>query len=181
MVTSSKNELSRRNCRIYESNGQRTAWISVQLNIRLSTVVGLLNALKDKFIKTENCVYHFNKVKLKSVGIEMHTPGSEANGFFGIFVIQVTFVIFFGIFVRYDYEMLPMDSSGNFSSEQVSSIQQQHRVSYPRKFEFKMISLENVIKLLCNSIVEVQLKWQFHMNHGQSNQIELNALIPFEL
>lgn len=61
----------------------------------------------------------------------MHTPGSEMGGFIGIFIIQVTFLIIYGIFVRYDYEMLPIDS--NATIEELSSIQQQHKVSYPRK------------------------------------------------
>lgn len=64
----------------------------------------------------------------------MHPPGAEVSGFIGILIVQLTILIIFGIFVRYDYEMLPVDAKNeNITSEVASSIQQQHRASYPRK------------------------------------------------
>lgn len=61
----------------------------------------------------------------------MHTPGAEASGFIGILLIQITFLIIYGIFVRYDYEMLPLNA--NASQDEISAIEQQHKVSYPRE------------------------------------------------
>lgn len=63
----------------------------------------------------------------------MHTPGAEVSGFIGILIVQVTIVIIYGIFVRYDYEMLPTDAiNDNTTSKITEAIEQQHRVSYPR-------------------------------------------------
>lgn len=72
----------------------------------------------------------------------MHTPVAAYSGFIGIFLIQVTFLLVYGIFVRYDFEMLPTD--GNATAEQLSSIERQHKVSYPRKF-FEINSSRNSI------------------------------------
>lgn len=64
----------------------------------------------------------------------MHTMGSEVNGFIGILIVQITILILFGIFVRYDNEMLPIDSkNGSLSAEDFMAIEQSHRASYPRK------------------------------------------------
>lgn len=60
---------------------------------------------------------------------------SSMSGFVGVFAVQITILILYGIFVRYDIEMLPMDSkSGNISSSQLAAIEQNHRASYPRKY-----------------------------------------------
>lgn len=61
----------------------------------------------------------------------MHTAGAEVSGFISILIVQVTILIIFGIFVRYDYEMLPKND--NATSEEILAIEKQHRVSYPRK------------------------------------------------
>ncbi|XP_031637364.1 ammonium transporter Rh type A [Contarinia nasturtii] len=58
----------------------------------------------------------------------MHTSGTEVSGFIGIIIVQVTILIIYGIFVRYDYEMLP---TTNVTSEEFAAIEKQHRVSYP--------------------------------------------------
>lgn len=64
----------------------------------------------------------------------MQSPASEYSGFIGILVIQVAILILFGIFVRYDSEMLPFDAKNdNNTAEELAAIEQQHRVSYPRK------------------------------------------------
>lgn len=62
---------------------------------------------------------------------KMHTAGAEVSGFISILIVQVTILIIFGIFVRYDHEMLPKNE--NATSEEILSIEQKHRVSYPRK------------------------------------------------
>lgn len=59
--------------------------------------------------------------------------GAEVSGFIGILVFQVTILIIYGIFVRYDYEMLPSSGNSSANSEELSAIERQHRVSYPRK------------------------------------------------
>lgn len=57
------------------------------------------------------------------------------GGFIGILIVQVTILILFGIFVRYDFEMLPIDvKSDNFTADELAAIEQQHRASYPRKY-----------------------------------------------
>lgn len=72
---------------------------------------------------------------------EMQSTGSEVSGFIGILIVQVTILILFGIFVRYDLEMLPTDAKNdNFTSEELAAIEQQHRVSYPRKWRFFFFS-----------------------------------------
>lgn len=64
----------------------------------------------------------------------MHTMGSEVNGFIGILIVQITILILFGIFVRYDNEMLPIDlKNGSLFAEDFMAIEQSHRASYPRK------------------------------------------------
>lgn len=67
-------------------------------------------------------------------GKKMHTPGAEVSGFIAILIVQITILIIYGIFVRYDYEMLP--SNNNATSEELLDIEQKHRVSYPRKCFF---------------------------------------------
>lgn len=66
----------------------------------------------------------------------MHTPGAQVNGFIGILIVQITILILYGIFVRYDYEMLPSGSknANTTSDELLANIEKEHRVSYPRKF-----------------------------------------------
>lgn len=67
----------------------------------------------------------------------MQSPATGYSGFIGILVIQVTILILFAIFVRYDFEMLPFDAKNdNSTSEELAAIEQQHRVSYPRKLYF---------------------------------------------
>lgn len=69
----------------------------------------------------------------------MHTSGAEVSGFIGILIVQVTILIIYGVFVRYDYEMLPTDAKNdNSTSEQLASVERQHRVSYPRKYFFTL-------------------------------------------
>lgn len=64
----------------------------------------------------------------------MMAVGTEMSGFIGIFIIQITILILFGIFVRYDDEMLPIDSkAANISADKLLAIEQNHRASYPRK------------------------------------------------
>lgn len=64
----------------------------------------------------------------------MKPVGAEVSGFIGIFIVQITIIILFGIFVRYDIEMLPMDSKKeNITADTLASIEQNHRASYPRK------------------------------------------------
>lgn len=135
---------------------------------------------KINFSKNRKLCFHFEQTKVEKC-FKMHTPGSEVSGFIGIFIIQVTFVLIFGIFVRYDDEMLPMDSSGNSSSEQFSSIQQQHRVSYPRKFEFERIFPVGI----CNQNWYVIAWWKCNWNDNfmwiMVNQIKSNWMHLFHL
>lgn len=64
----------------------------------------------------------------------MHTMGSEVSGFIGILIVQITILILFGLFVRYDYEMLPIDlKNGSLSANDFMAIEQNQRASYPRK------------------------------------------------
>lgn len=60
----------------------------------------------------------------------MQPAGAKASGFIGIFLVQVTIIILFGIFVRYDDYMLPTES--NSTSEQLSK--KIDWVSYPREY-----------------------------------------------
>lgn len=68
----------------------------------------------------------------------MQPAGAKASGFIGIFIIQVTIIILFGIFVRYDISMLPEDFSpdDNSTSTQLlrNKIGESHKVSYPREY-----------------------------------------------
>lgn len=64
----------------------------------------------------------------------MHTPGAEVSGFIGILIVQLMILITFGIFVRYDFEMLPTDSKNeNATSDETLAIEREHKASYPRK------------------------------------------------
>lgn len=62
----------------------------------------------------------------------MNTPGAEVSGFITILLVQLAFLVVFGIFVRYDTGLLPTDPFA--SPSQIQSIEEQHRVSYPRKY-----------------------------------------------
>lgn len=62
----------------------------------------------------------------------MNTLGVEVAGFVGIALIQLTFLVIFGIFVRYDTGMLPIDQTATPS--ELRDIAEQHRASYARKF-----------------------------------------------
>lgn len=90
----------------------------------------------------------------------MHTPAAEYSGFIGILIVQVTILIVFGIFVRYDYEMLPIDGRNmNSSSEELATIEQQHKVSYPRKWFF---SLENQAIIISPTITNTLTQCGFN-------------------
>lgn len=65
----------------------------------------------------------------------MKPMATEVSGFIGIFTVQITIIILYGIFVRYDAEMLPMDSKAeNITAEKLLAIEQNHRASYPREY-----------------------------------------------
>lgn len=58
----------------------------------------------------------------------------QMSGFIGIFLIQITILILYGIFVRYDIEMLPDSKKENLTSELLEEIDQKHKANYPRKY-----------------------------------------------
>lgn len=62
----------------------------------------------------------------------MQNTTTEVSGFVGILIIQVTILILYGIFVRYDYEMLPMNSK-NGTMDELMAIERNQKASYPRK------------------------------------------------
>lgn len=65
----------------------------------------------------------------------MQTIGSEVSGFIGILVVQIFILILYGIFVRYDYEMLPIDTKNeNITNDEIMEIERNHKVSYARKW-----------------------------------------------
>lgn len=63
----------------------------------------------------------------------MEPMGAKASGFIGIFLIQITIIILYGIFVRYDVAMLPTDKNKT-SHEGWEKIQQNQKASYPREY-----------------------------------------------
>lgn len=78
----------------------------------------------------------------------MHTMGSEVSGFIGIMTIQVTILILYGIFVRYDYEMLPIDSKNeNITNDELLAIERNQKASYPRKLKI----IQGNRKIWCSS------------------------------
>lgn len=64
----------------------------------------------------------------------MKSMNKQMSGFIGIFLIQITIIILYGIFVRYDIEMLPTSKKDNVTEEQRLDIERKHNVSYPRKY-----------------------------------------------
>lgn len=65
----------------------------------------------------------------------MQTIGSEVSGFIGILIVQIFILILYGIFVRYDYEMLPVDTNNeNITNDEIMEIERNHKVSYARKW-----------------------------------------------
>lgn len=66
----------------------------------------------------------------------------QVSGFIGIFLIEITILILYGIFVRYDDEMLPTDS--NTSNETLAKIEQEHKANYPRKYTNDIIVFSSV-------------------------------------
>lgn len=59
----------------------------------------------------------------------------QVSGFIGIFLIQITIIILYGIFVRYGDEMLPSDAKKeNLTSAQRFVIDQKQGAKYPRKY-----------------------------------------------
>lgn len=61
----------------------------------------------------------------------MHTPGAEVSGFICVLIIQMTFIVLFGIFVRYDDALLPDTVDAN--ADVLEAIERERGVSYPRK------------------------------------------------
>lgn len=61
----------------------------------------------------------------------MHTPGAEVSGFICVLIIQVTFIVVYGIFVRYDDALLP--DSVDASAYDLAAIERERAYSYPRK------------------------------------------------
>lgn len=62
----------------------------------------------------------------------MHTAGSEVSGFICVLIVQVTFIVIYGIFVRYDDALLP--DPVNATAEVIAAIERERMVSYPRKY-----------------------------------------------
>lgn len=62
----------------------------------------------------------------------MHTPGAEVSGFICVLIVQVTFIVIYGIFVRYDDALLPDNVDAN--ADYLAGVERERRVSYPRKF-----------------------------------------------
>lgn len=65
----------------------------------------------------------------------MHTSGAEVSGFICVLIVQVTFIVVYGIFVRYDDALLPdtIDASG----DELAAIERARAISYPRKWLFR--------------------------------------------
>lgn len=85
----------------------------------------------------------------------MHTPGAEVSGFIGILIVQVTILIVYGIFVRYDYEMLPNGGKNDNTTYDESferNIAREHRASYPRKSIYKQFTMTVLAFLQSKSI-----------------------------
>lgn len=83
--------------------------------------------------RTDLLYFCFRKFHLL-ITTDMHTVGAELSGFIGVLIVQVTILIIYAIFVRYDNEMLPTDAKNdNFTAKELTAIEEQHRVSYPRK------------------------------------------------
>lgn len=62
----------------------------------------------------------------------MHTPGSKISGFICVLIVQVIFIVVYGIFVRYDDALLPDTIDAN--ADNLAPIESKRAVSYPRKF-----------------------------------------------
>lgn len=62
----------------------------------------------------------------------MEPTGAKASGFIGIFLIQITIIILYGIFVRYDSSMLPKDSTTSEKEHEQENGSYPHK--YPRKY-----------------------------------------------
>lgn len=62
----------------------------------------------------------------------MHTPGAEVSGFICVLIIQVIFIVVYGIFVRYDDALLP--DSVDASGYDLAAIERARAYSYPRTF-----------------------------------------------
>lgn len=61
----------------------------------------------------------------------MHTPGAEISGFICVLLIQITFIIVYGIYVRYDDALLP--DTIDATADELATIERKRAVSYPRK------------------------------------------------
>lgn len=53
-------------------------------------------------------------------------------GYAGILIIQMTFLLLYVLFVRYDSGLLPLEE--NASAVDLDDIELQHKANYPRKF-----------------------------------------------
>lgn len=67
----------------------------------------------------------------------MHTPGAQVSGFICVLIIQLTFIVVYGIFVRYDDALLPHDI--DIRADDLAAIERKQAVSYPRKFTFAFL------------------------------------------
>lgn len=69
----------------------------------------------------------------------MHTPGAEVSGFICVLIVQVTFIVVYGIFVRYDDALLP-DTDDDPTGDNLAAIERARAISYPRKWRFPVHS-----------------------------------------
>lgn len=76
---------------------------------------------------------------------KMHSLGSQVSGFIGILILQVIFIIVFGIFVRYDDGLLPRD---NVVEVQSSERENEQTASYPRKYIFHWVQMNHSFLLV---------------------------------
>lgn len=70
----------------------------------------------------------------------MHTLGSKLGGYICLLVIQATFIVVYGIFVRYEDRLLP----GHKDSPENEPHRTGHVSSYARKYTFiiRMVNID---------------------------------------
>lgn len=61
----------------------------------------------------------------------MHSIGAELSGFLFLLIVQITFIVLFCIFVRYDDALLPDDAAATKAEKEL--VAERRRISYPRK------------------------------------------------
>lgn len=104
--------------------------------------------------------------------LKMHSIASQIGGFVTVLILQVTFIVVFGIFVRYDDGLLPANNNNNQSFGS-NGLENQHTASYPRTyFDYVYSLLKHDQRIFFSDVIKLKVPISVQKKKKMNGQCE---------